>query len=450
MLIQRALLLDGSRVDIRLGDTIEQVAPALTARRGEDVLDAHHATVIPGLHDHHVHLRSAAAALESVCLGPPQVRTLDDLAFALQTATPDSDGWVRAYGYHESVAGELNAALLDRFSPDVPARVAHRSGALWVLNSAGLARTGMADHRDGRLLRAHGDPAPQLPHREPSLARLSRQLAARGVTGITDATPGYSGADIAAFAAARHDGELLQRLHCLTLAGTVAAPGVTVGPAKIILDDDRLDLDDLVNAVSDNHSRDHGVALHCVTDAQLTVAIAAWRAAGPHRDDRIEHAAVVPEDRLADLAALGITVVTQPNFVAERGDDYLVTIEPERHHELWRVASLQHNAIPVALSTDTPFGAGDPWATMRAAVHRSTPSGAVLGPGERISARAALRGFTGRTDRPATPRTIAVGEPGDLCVLAGSPAEVLSALDAGLVAVTVVADAVVHERSGGR
>ncbi|MEB3031911.1 amidohydrolase family protein [[Mycobacterium] nativiensis] len=447
MLIRRATLLDGSRVDIRLGETITEVAPSLTVRRGEDVLDAGNATVLPGLHDHHVHLRSAAAALDSVCLGPPQVRSVDQLQAALRSARVDGDGWVRGYGYHESVAGELNAALLDRFSPSVPVRVAHRSGALWMLNSAGLARLGMAEHRDGRLLRAHGDPAPPLPRREPSLTRLSRQLAARGVTGITEATPGHGDADIAAFAAARRGGELLQRLHCLAPAGTTAAPGVTLGPTKIILDDARLDLDWLATTLSDNHSRDHGVALHCVTDAQLTVAIAAWQAAGTHRDDRIEHAAVVPEDRLGDLAALGVTVVTQPGFVAERGDDFLADIETAAHHELWRLASLRRNGIPVALSTDVPFGDGDPWAAMRAAVHRTTRAGAVLGPVEAITARVALQLFTGRADRPAAPRTIAAGEPGDLCVLAGGPAEALAALDADLVRVTVVAGDVVHDHS---
>lgn len=441
MLIQRATLLDGSVVDIRLGDTIEQVAPVLAARRGEDVLDARHATVIPGLHDHHLHLRSAAAALDSVCLGPPQVSTLDELAAALRAATADSDGWVRGYGYHESVAGELNAALLDRLSPEVPVRVAHRSGALWMLNSAGLARIGRADHPDGRLLRAHGDPAPKLPRREPSLRRLSRQLAACGVTGITDATPGHADADITTFAAARRSGELLQRLHCMVPAGTAPAPGISLGPAKIILDDARLDLEALAKALRDNHGRDHGVALHCVTDAQLTVAIAAWQAAGPHRDDRIEHAAVVPDDRLADLAALGITVVTQPNFIAERGADYLAEIAPDRYHELWRLASLRDNGIAVALSTDAPFGDGDPWAAMRAAVHRTTPGGLVLGPAERVTARAALAMFTGRPDRPATPRTVSPGEPGDLCVLDGDP----GVLDAGLVAATIVAGAVVHQ-----
>ncbi|MDQ2626686.1 MAG: amidohydrolase family protein, partial [Actinomycetota bacterium] len=224
-------------------------------------------------------------------------------------------------------------------------------------------------------------------------------------------------------------------------AGTAPAPGITFGPAKIILDDARLNLDALVKALCDYHGRDHGVALHCVTDAQLTVAIAAWQSAGAHRDDRIEHAAVVPDDRLADLAALGIIVVTQPNFIAERGDDYLAEIEPDRHHELWRLASLRDNGIPVALSTDTPFGDGDPWAAMRAAVHRTTAGGAVLGPAERVTARAALAMFTGRPDRPAIPRTVSPGEPGDLCVLDGDPA----ALDAGLVAATIVAGTVVHQ-----
>lgn len=441
MLIRRAVLPGGSCVDIRLGDTVEQLAPALAAQPGEDVVDARGATVIPGLHDHHVHLRSAAAALESVRLGPPQVRTLDELAAALRAAVPDADGWVRGYGYHDSVAGELDAALLERLSPQIPVRVAHRSGALWVLNTTGLARAGLTDHPDGRLLRAHGDPAPALPPREPPLAVWSRRLAAYGVTGITEATPGHTDADIARFAAARGSGELLQRLHCLAPAGTAAAPGVSIGPVKIILDDDRLDLDALTDTLSGNHSRDHGVAVHCVTDAQLTVAIAAWQAVGTHPADRIEHAAVVPEDRLADLAALGITVVTQPNFVAERGDEYLADIAPEHHHELWRLASLQRNAIPVALSTDTPFGDGDPWAAMRAAVHRSTPGGAVLGPGERIAASAALHGFTGWADRPAVPRRVAVGEPGDLCLLDGDPA----ALGAAPVRLTVVAGAVVHD-----
>ena len=184
--------------------------------------------------------------------------------------------------------------------------------------------------------------------------------------------------------------------------------------------------------------------MHCVTAAQLVVTIAALRAAGGHPRDRIEHAAVVPDDSLADLAELGVTVVTQPNFVAERGDQYLADVPAAEHGQLWRVASLLDAAVPVALSTDMPFGDGDPWAAMRAAVHRTTPSGAVLNADECVSARTALTMFLGRPDRPGRARTVEPGQPGDLCVLSEPPATALAELDAGMVAATVIGGELVY------
>ena len=173
----------------------------------------------------------------------------------------------------------------------------------------------------------------------------------------------------------------------------------------------------------------------------------ALREVGTHPQDRIEHAAVVPDDSMAQLADLGVMVVTQPNFVAERGDQYLADIPAAEHHELWRVASLLKAGVKLALSTDMPFGEGDPWATMRAAVHRTTAAGAVLGADECVSAREALTMFFGTSGQPTDMRTIAPGQPGDMCVLAAPPAELLSQLDSGMVAATVVAGEVVFDRS---
>jgi predicted amidohydrolase YtcJ len=184
-----------------------------------------------------------------------------------------------------------------------------------------------------------------------------------------------------------------------------------------------------------------------VTAAQLVITLAALHAAGTHPRDRIEHAAIVPDDSLRELAALGVTVVTQPNFVAERGDQYLTDVPASEHHELWRLASLLGAGVPVALSTDMPFGEGDPWATMRAAVHRTTASGAVLAADECVSAHEALTMFSGGAGRPVTPRTVEPGQPGDLCVLAGPPAQVLGELDSQMVAATVIAGDVVFDNS---
>ena len=75
---------------------------------------------------------------------------------------------------------------------------------------------------------------------------------------------------------------------------------------------------------------------------------------------------------------------------------------------------------------------------MRAAVHRVTPSGAVLGAQERLSARTALTMFFGAPDRPTQARTLQPGEPGDLCVLSVPPETALAELDAGMIAATVI------------
>jgi predicted amidohydrolase YtcJ len=441
MLIQRAAGLDGAVVDVRVGATVTEVGARLPVQRGEQVLDAAGALVLPGLHDHHVHVLAAAAATDSVRVGPPQVRTRDHFARALRAAPVGTDGWVRAVAYHDSVAGPLDRGVLDGLLPGRPVRVQHRSGGMWVLNSAALDRIGLPDHPDGRLFRADGLPWPT---RVPDLAALSARLAGYGVTGLTDATPGQSQADVETLAAAACSGRLRQRLHCMAPPEVPEIDGVTLGPTKRILDDPDLDLDALTDWVSQCHAHGRAVAVHCVTDVQLVVALAALRAAGPRRGDRIEHAAVVPADLMADLVELAVTVVTQPNFVVERGDEYLADIPADRLPELWRVGTLLDAGVAVALSTDTPFGDADPWAAMRAAVRRETASGAVLGAAERIPARAALQMFLGHPADPARPRRVAVGAPGDLVVTSAAPGEVLNELTAETVRATIIGGELVY------
>ncbi len=435
MLIKRATLLDGTVTDIRVGARIDEVADNLVAKPGEALLDAGGGTVLPGLHDHHVHVRSAASALDSFSVGPPGVSTKAQLAQMLSNATPGPDGWIRAVGYHESVAGELDRTALDAVVPDIPVRIQHRSGALWILNSAALGRVGLAEHPDGRLRSADRGWSDALQRRETDLAELSRRITATGVTGVTDATPDLGADDMVSLIVSHRRGEFRPRLRFLS-------------PGKKILQDDRLDLDGLTDWMTENHNADRPVAVHCVTAAQLVVTIAALRAAGSHPLDRIEHASVVPDENLADLADLaelgGLTVVTQPNFVAERGDQYLADIPAAEHGQLWRVASLLKAAVPVALSTDMPFGHGDPWTAMRAAVHRTTLSGAVLNADECVSARTALTMFLGRSDQPGRARTVDPGQPGDLCVLTEPPETALAELDAGMVAATIIGGELVY------
>lgn len=426
MLIRRGALLDGRIADIRVSEQVLEVAPALARLPDEQVLEARQGAVLPGLHDHHLHVRAAAAALDSLHVGPPAVRTEQQLAAALSGAVPGADGWIRAIGYHDSVAGQLDRARLDLLMPHAPVRVQHRSGALWMLNSVALARIGWGDHRDGRLRSGDGGWSDALPRRAGDLSKLSQRLARYGVTGVTDATPDLTSEDVA-----RLNHSLMQRFHYLA-------------PGKMILHDDRLDLDALATWIADRHAGGQPVAVHCVTAAQLIVTIAALRSAGSHPRDRVEHAAMVPDDAVFDLAALGLTVVTQPNFVAERGEQYLRDIPDDELPQLWRLASLVAAGVSVAGSTDAPFGALDPWAAMRAAVNRATETGQVVGTAERIHAHRALQMFLGHADQPARPRTIEAGQQGDLCVLSVGGDEALRMLASDMVAATVIGGRVVE------
>ena len=128
MLIRHAQIDGGDGMDVRVRHgRIEAMAAALTPLADEEVINARGAALLPGLHDHHVHLYAFAAAQASVPCGPPQVREAQALRQALMQASTGlaSGAWLRGIAYHESVAGEidrdwLDAVLSDRAAPPNP------------------------------------------------------------------------------------------------------------------------------------------------------------------------------------------------------------------------------------------------------------------------------------------------------------------------------------------
>jgi predicted amidohydrolase YtcJ len=118
------------------------------------------------------------------------------------------------------------------------------------------------------------------------------------------------------------------------------------------------------------------------------------------------------------LQSTGLTVVTQPNFIAEKGDQYRSDVEESEHQDLYRTRSLLDAQIPVGGSTDAPFGNPDPWKAMSAAVSRKTSAGTTLGKQEQVSPEVALQLFTSPADNPGgKARSIGVGCSADLCLL---------------------------------
>ncbi|ROZ98339.1 amidohydrolase [Gordonia sp. OPL2] len=471
MLIRHAGRPDGEQTDIRCdGAVIVEVGPTLRPRHDEEVVDASGGWAMPGLHDHHIHLRSLAATLDSVHVGPPTVRRRTDLADLLREADlrAPSGQWLRGYGYHESVAGSLTRGDLDAMVPDRPLRIQHRSGALWMLNSVACRAVGVESctlpgverspdgTATGRLWRMDEWLGEVLPSTPPDLTTLSRAAAERGVTGFTDATPGMSQSSVDGLAQAVATGDIIQRVHCMA-DPDIAMPAFSVptqsasscagtdrfslGPRKILLDDDRLPtLPDLIERIRRSHAVGQPVAVHCVTRLQLIVTMTALDDAGVLDGDRIEHGAIAPTDCFEWLCRRRIIVVTQPNFPLERADQYDTDVPDEDRPDLWRLGSLLDAGIAVAAGTDAPFGRPDPWQAIAAAAQ--CHSGRDVG--ETVSTTTALRLFWGAGDQPAAPRRLEVGALADLTITRQTPAELADDPAAAEICATVVGGRVIH------
>ena len=428
-MLLREVEVDGRIVDVRVeGATVTAVAPQVSPNDGEELIDGGGGALLPGLHDHHLHLLAMAAADSSV-------------SFASIRQAP-GDGWIRVTGYVESMGGDLDRDVLDRIETSRPVRVQHRSGALWMLNSAAIVALGLEDvHLDGlerdaagrvtgRLWRLDGWLADWMAEVvgsvPPQLGAVGQRLASLGITGVTDATPSLDARIVDHLVAARRSGALPQRLQLLGASSIDPRDSdiVTLGPMKVVIGDHHLPTyDELLGAAAEARASGRAVAVHCVTREALALTIAVLTELGPppRRDgqqDRIEHGAVIDLESASTLAALGVAVVTQPGFIADRGDDYLREVAACDHDDLYRFGSLASAGVSVVASSDAPFGPLDPWATIAAAADRRTAAGTVLGASERVGAMSALEGLLRPLDDlGGAPRRVRPGAPGDLVLL---------------------------------
>jgi predicted amidohydrolase YtcJ len=422
----------------------ERPAVLRAAGRGAVAIDCRGATVLPGLIDPHLHLFALAA--RDVHLDCAPFADVDALlaAIAARAAASPSGAWVRAEGLDEVRLGRLpTVAELDRAAPANPLRIRHRSRHASLLSSRALARlppglqgvdrsTGLVTGEEtlvgkvvGRLSR--GDFAQ-------GLARASRELARVGVTTVADATPRRA-AELAPLRRLMESGVFAQRVFAMRPWNVPAWRGrgrLRPGPVKIMVEETPHGLvpepGELGRRIRRAAAGGAQVAVHCIGAATLVAALdafaalpAAWRRGRRHR---LEHLAQCPPPLVARIAALDLTVVSNPAFVYWRGDVYRRETDGDARAWLYRARSLVAAGIPLAAASDAPVVSANPWIGMAAARSRRTRDGRVLGPRERVDAAQALAMVTSaaaRSLRADRLGVLAPGAPADLAVVGIDP-----------------------------
>ena len=454
---------DGQAVDVFVEDgRVTGVGADIASDATTSVIDAGGGALLPGLHDHHLHLLSMAARSSSLRLGPPDVTTRADFDDAIRRAdaTLPPDRWIRGVDHDDSSAGPIDRWRLDALAPRRKVRVQHRSGALWTLSSAALVDLPSGPLPDGVETGDDGEPTGRVWRLDdwlrrclgtdaPDLSDVGRSLVERGITGVTDATPCADEGYFEVLARAATIGTLPVAVTVMgapELAGTPVPAPLLPGPVKVVIaDHDLPTIEAVADGIARAHENERPVAIHCVTAVAAAVALAAWDAVGVRRGDRMEHGSVLDAATTARLAELGIVVVTQPVFVRDHGDRFLREVDEVDVPHLYRCGTLLDAGVEVGGSSDAPHGDPDPWRAIAAAVDRRTQAGRTVGESERVSAQRALDLYLTPPDDPGgRPRAVRPGAAADLCLLEKPLVEALRSPEAVVVRMTMVAGRVVH------
>jgi predicted amidohydrolase YtcJ len=154
------------------------------------------------------------------------------------------------------------------------------------------------------------------------------------------------------------------------------------------------------------------VAVHAIGDAAVQVALAAFDATGARGG--IEHAQLIRREDIRWMAALGLRASVQPAHLLD-DRDVTAVCWADRADRCFPFASLAAAGVELALGSDAPVAALDPWLAMAAAVHRSADDREPWNPGEALTSSQALAASTDAQ------RTLAVGSRGDVVLLDDDP-----------------------------
>jgi hypothetical protein len=460
---------------------------------GHEVIDLDQRVVIPGLWDEHVHFSLWAQHRRRTTLhgatSAAEAAAVMGEAIAQTRSSEDLDEVVVGAGYRDGLwPDHKSTALLDRATGDVPTVLLSVDvHSLWA-NSAALKKFGVTGHDlDGVLQEEEcfvfTGVISKVANEQLDAWTLdaAHAAAARGVVGIVDLEMRYNPEDWIRRAGNHKtpyplkvdvgvypsflDRAISEGLH----TGMELAPGITMGPFKIITDGSlntrtahvcdpylgvegeeygamNFSLEEMEAVLRKAHHAGFDLAVHAIGDRANKIVLDLMEK--NQLTGRIEHAQLLRLEEFPRFAALGIAASVQPEQAV---DDRDVTdvYWADRVERAFALRTLVDNGASLVMGSDAPVAPLDPWITMAAAVTRTRDGREPWQPQESLSFDEALR-FSTRSD-------IKVGQPADLVALdadpdwllvalAGSPAQQSDALRSMPIALTISGGAVTFQQ----
>lgn len=419
------------------------------------VVDLGGRRVFPGFIDAHAHLAHFSIEHANLQLKPlgSLAAILEEVRRAAAATPPGS--WVRGSGYNHLTLPERRHPTrvdLDAVAPHHPVILTRTCGHIAAVNTEALRVAGVSlrapDPPGGRFDRNPDGTVNGVLY-DQAMASLqacsrpaddelvgwleagSRAWAAAGITAFHDAggPPGY----FRALARAYEEGRISQRVDAMVWNGlgvnqldSFLASGIGtgfhrgrfhIGAAKIMMDGSSSgptaatrapyavdpdfsgilyrELDELQALMERAAASGFQLTTHAVGDRAVELSVRAIAEVGmKDRRNRIEHCAMCPEDLRAMMARAAITPVAQPGFLYEFGDGYVESYGEDRGARMFPLKSWLAAGLRVAGSSDSPVTDYRPLSGIAAAMSRTTVTGQVLAPDERIDFADALRLYT--------------------------------------------------------
>jgi hypothetical protein len=103
---------------------------------------------------------------------------------------------------------------------------------------------------------------------------------------------------------------------------------------------------------------------------------------------------LLDENLINRIVEQNVIPVAQPEFLSRLGDAYVLGLGQERASTINPTVTLQKAGVGVPFSSDCPIVPGAPLDGIRAAHRRTTRTGQLLGPEERVSVEDGFRNYS--------------------------------------------------------